>query len=358
MLTAKLSDVCEGRDNNLNLIRMILATSVIVSHSYPIALGSGVDEPLEAYLGFSLGKLAVYGFFILSGFLVAQSYVKRNDPIDFSAARIFRIFPGLIVVILLTAFLLAPMLTSLSMSEHFSSMETYSYVIRNISLIKLQFSIPGLFEENIYGSAINGSLWTLPHELACYVLLLIAGIIGFFRSNLIFWLIILTYVSLYLLFSPHFLALSNISQITNLADLSFAFLVGVMFCKFQRHIFLSPAHIVVLLLVTILLHDTYFFVPVFLLFYAVLLFWLGYIPSGFIRKYNNVGDYSYGTYIYAFPVQQILSYYGMNNPDSMTLLTFLIVLPLAILSWHIVEKPSLRLRSVASSKFKEKYLST
>ena len=70
----QLGSVSRGRDNNLNLIRLLAAAAVLVSHAYPITLGDGAEEPLTAELGFTLGTVAVYVFFAISGFLIAGSY--------------------------------------------------------------------------------------------------------------------------------------------------------------------------------------------------------------------------------------------------------------------------------------------
>lgn len=50
-----LAEVAGGRDNNFNLIRMIAASGVLVSHAYPIALGEEARQPFHAATGYTLG---------------------------------------------------------------------------------------------------------------------------------------------------------------------------------------------------------------------------------------------------------------------------------------------------------------
>ena len=92
-IMAKLNDLAAGRDNNFNLLRMIAASAVLVSHAYPIAIGEGVIEPLSSLLQMSLGTLAVLTFFAISGFFISQSFDRRHGLIDFWVARILRIYP-------------------------------------------------------------------------------------------------------------------------------------------------------------------------------------------------------------------------------------------------------------------------
>ncbi len=82
-----LKDVCEGRDNNLNLIRMIAAVGVLVSHAWPLSLGPGTPEPLSAAVGQSLGSLSVLVFFVISGFLIPRSFERQPTLANWLRAR-------------------------------------------------------------------------------------------------------------------------------------------------------------------------------------------------------------------------------------------------------------------------------
>ena len=177
-----LGDVAKGRDNNFNLIRMLAATAVLVSHAWPLVLGSGAIEPLEALTGYPLGTMAVFVFFALSGFFISASFDRAGTITDFLAARGLRLFPGLFVSLIFVALIMAPFATSLSLSDYLANFNTWQFFLRNLTLAKPQYTLPGVFEANPY-PAVEGSIWTLVHEVMCYGLVFLAGICGLLRRR-------------------------------------------------------------------------------------------------------------------------------------------------------------------------------
>ncbi len=165
--TEILASYLEGRDNNLNLIRMVAAATVLISHAFPITTGADTVQPLEKQIGLTLGAVAVYVFFIISGFLIPRSFERRSFT-DFAIARILRLFPGLAVVLLLTVLFLGPLATSLPLSDYLSNPKTFAYLPRNLLLASLQYDLPGVFDDMPYPGAINGSLWSLFPEVMCW----------------------------------------------------------------------------------------------------------------------------------------------------------------------------------------------
>ena len=138
-----LKDVCEGRDNNLNLIRMIAAVGVLVSHAWPLSLGPGTPEPLSAAVGQSLGSLSVLVFFVISGFLIPRSFERQPTLASWLRARCLRLAPALAVVLLLTVLVLGPLVTTLPLADYARRPETLTYVPRNLSLALGQSGLPG-----------------------------------------------------------------------------------------------------------------------------------------------------------------------------------------------------------------------
>ena len=157
-----LSDVAAARDNNLNLIRVIAAAAVLVSHAFPMALGNGAPEPLEHLTGYSLGGLAVLVFFVISGVLITGSYENSNSRTRFVVARALRLVPGLFVCMVLSAFLLGPLVTQLSISTYLTIYDPYIFVANNTLLFQPIFQLPGVFTDNPLRNAAAGSIWTLP----------------------------------------------------------------------------------------------------------------------------------------------------------------------------------------------------
>jgi peptidoglycan/LPS O-acetylase OafA/YrhL len=172
-----LGDAAQGRDNNFNLIRMLAASAVLVSHAWPMVYGDGAVEPLEALTGYSLGTFAVYVFFALSGFFISASFARSESVFGFVAARCLRLFPGLAVSLLLVALVMGPMVTSLSWTQYLAQWKTWTFLLRNETLVSVQYTLPGVFEANPF-PAVEGSIWTLIQEAMCYGLVFLAGISG------------------------------------------------------------------------------------------------------------------------------------------------------------------------------------
>ena len=139
------------RNNNFNLLRIVAASAVLISHSYPLfSLGRGSTEPLDRVLGMSLGTLAVLTFFAISGYFISQSFHSSRSIVEFTVARSLRIYPGLLAVLVLTVFALGPVFTNVSLSVYFSDHETLFYIPRNLRLWPLQYELPGVFGDNAY----------------------------------------------------------------------------------------------------------------------------------------------------------------------------------------------------------------
>lgn len=345
----KLSNFTQGRDNNFNLIRIVAALSVLVSHSFPLAIGSGAAEPFGESLGLTIGSLAVDIFFITSGFLVAASLLTRQSIIEFVWARALRIFPALLVMVLLTVFGLGVFFTTASLQSYLANTVIYVYLLKCATLITgVKFTLPGVFENNPYKFIVNGSLWTMPHELRMYAILAIAWVVLQIKKwgglKLFRLAIVASFlVSGVIVVARHFcLPVEGHS-----ARLFFMFFTGSAFYVLKEHITLSRSFfwILVIALVSAALINTQAFFVIYLLTIAYILFYVAYIPSGFIRKYNAVGDYSYGVYIYAFPVQQSVSALLPGvSVLSMLAISASATLLLAALSWHLLEKRALGLK--------------
>lgn len=176
-----LDQFAKGRDNNFNLIRAVAAVAVLVSHAYPIALGAKAVQPLEAALGHSLGAIAVFVFFVLSGYLISASFERSASPKAFWQARILRLAPCLVVSLGLVGLVMGPMVSSLPVTEYLAHPDTWSFLARNLTLALPQYELPGVFEANPYRT-VEGSIWTLFHEVACYGMVFALGLAGVLRK--------------------------------------------------------------------------------------------------------------------------------------------------------------------------------
>lgn len=329
--------------NSFDLIRFLASTLVLFSHSFPLVLNARSEPLVMATDGnVSGGKVAVLLFFILSGFLIAASWESKNSLSGFLIARIRRIFPGLAVVLALTV-IAGIFLTTASVAEYFRSATIY--FIKNLTLYKGKFDIAGVFEDNPYGSALNGSLWTLRHEFTCYLVVALFGFLGFMR-HLSVWILWLSCVTL---------ALSNSISINFLKEflpLCSWFLAGTL-AYLYRDLYLSRTNLVI---AVILLAATFIFGFNLLIVSPIIAYFLiriAYIPSVF-SNFGKYGDFSYGIYIYAFPVQQFVIYLitkSLLGPMSwwvVFLVSFPVTLLFAVASWHLIEKRFLKRKIVST----------
>lgn len=340
-----LADFTEGRDNNFHLIRAVAALAVLVTHSFALTVGSVNAEPLYTTYGVTLGTFAVDIFFIVSGLLVTTSLLVRQSLIDFFWARLLRIYPALWVMLLLTVFGLGLWFTRLSASDYLTDRMTWSYLLKCGSLIfGVSYQLPGVFEHNAFRLAVNGSLWSMPREIQMYAGLVVLWVCcGWAGVHRLQWLKVLAAVVLCVSGGNMIRQMFTEVNGSQLARLTFMFFCGVNF-YLHRHLVLMSGRLFVALVVALMLSLWYreAFLLVYSLSLGYLVLYLAYVPAGRIRRFNRLSDYSYGAYIYAFPVQQSIA---ALVPDldvwQMVCLSVTLTLCLAIMSWHYIEKPAL-----------------
>jgi peptidoglycan/LPS O-acetylase OafA/YrhL len=350
----KLSAVAHGRDNNFHLLRLLAAAAVLLSHSYPLVTGDKASEPLRAWLGATPGSIAVDFFFLISGMLVTASLLRRGSAIDFVKARFFRIWPGLAVALLLTIFVLGPAFTSLGLHDYFASTSTWRYAAKNLLLVTgIVYTLPGVFAATPWKDAVNGSLWTLPHEIYCYLYLLAGWLVlsrirggDWFRRGVAALWMALFALHLHAMFVRH------LSLEDSPVRLYLMFCTGAGLYVFRERIHLSWATFGavagVLALSTL---DRAAFGLVYSLAVPYVMLGLAYLPSGRVLLFNRLGDYSYGTYIYAYPLQQALmaTFPGLS-PLALLASALPLTLVFAVVSWHVIEEPASKLARPARSR--------
>ncbi len=346
----RLSTYGFSRDNNFNLIRISAALMVLITHSVALGLGDPSAEPLRATLGITLGTIAVDLFFVASGLLVCNSLMRSRSLLEFGWARSLRILPALIAMLLLVVIGLGTAITTLSPAAYLSSPLTFDYLKKCATLFfGVGYTLPGVFETNPYANAVNGSLWTLTYEVRIYALLAVAWAVakvGRSHQELVFRALVGTSAvvsaAFYLSLHPH-----SADELPFLR-LLYMFCTGAAFHVLRDRIPLSARFFWALLaglFFTARFHrESFFFV--YSLGIPYLLLYLAYVPGGAIRKYNRIGDYSYGVYIYAFPVQQTLVQLvpGIAVP-ALLFASVGVALTLAMLSWHLLERRALEQRS-------------
>lgn len=333
---SKLSDHLGGRDNHLNLIRFLAAFAVLVSHAYPISLGADAAQPLEAQTGKSLGAHAVSVFFVISGLLIARSFERSESLMRFIMARILRLYPALFVVLALTM-LAGGFFSQLTLAEYISSPELLSYMPNNLGLAFLQYELPGVFLYNPYGPIINGSLWSLSYEVTCYIILFIVGVFGFLRNKIALFTLFLAIAIAY--FNYEWLPSEGILlRLHLLSDLGFSFALGVMAYALRDRLLLDWKIAGLIWAIALAFLDSYFSPRILVIAIAYSIIWIAFVPKGWLIAYNKLGDYSYGIYIYSFPVQQAMVHcFPGSSPWLNVILSLPVALIMGIISWHFIE---------------------
>jgi len=339
-----------ARQNNFDALRLLAATAVVFSHSFLIAEGAQDHEWLIWLTGNQsiLGLVGVFVFFAISGFLVTQSFEETGDPWRFLAKRALRIFPGLFVATLLSAFVLAPLATTLWPGAFLSRPEPYEYVVGNTLLDQTVHELPGvMFVNNPVGLEINGSLWTLRLEFAMYLMVLVLGVLRLLTVPiaillLAFGMACLHFEMLYPLekWGWFFQLLSGWGWLVGF------FAAGMVLYKL-RYTRVFDGRVALLALAGLVLSvPLRQFILLFPLFGCYLALWLALTPRLPVIPAARFGDLSYGIYIYGWPVEQGVVW--LLGGRAAWWQIFLLALPaaagLAFLSWHLVERPALRLK--------------
>ncbi len=334
--------------NNLTALRWFAAGLVLYGHAFVFL---GLPEPL--FLQWvPMGPLGVYIFFAISGYLVAQSWERDPHVLRFLAKRALRIFPGLAVCTLLSVLVLGPLLTTLDAGTYWRNEHTRGY-LTNMALY-ITYHLPGVFANNRLPHAVNGSLWSLPVEFFMYLLLAFLGLLAAafkaVSNRLLAWtlgvmaLVFMLLAALWAGTTTEALVIYR-TDLRQVAMCGVYFLVGAsLFCfKLNKYFTLSNVLLALVLWLCLGVQPHWFAMAAWVVLpFVVLAFGLARQPW-LVRMHAR--DYSYGIYIYAFPVQQTLvSFWPEMALPAYLLSTLVITVALAALSWHFVEKPALKLK--------------
>jgi len=334
-------DQVNNRPTGFDYMRIGLALSVILAHSFYLNYGPGHAAEREGLIA-KLTPLIVPMFFALSGFLVAGSLERAKSLFVFFGLRVFRILPALTVEVLLSALILGPLLTEFPLSAYFRDSEFWAYFLNILG--EIHYHLPGLFIHNPT-IAVNGQLWTVPYELACYVLLGALACVNAYKRG---WLLIVIFGALQALqivntiyrFNPNYNGAGG-------STIVLCFAAGLLLYRYREKIVYSaPLALVAFALsvVSIEIPNAIRFAP---LPMAYLTVYLG-LRNPKLDRIVSSGDYSYGLYLYGYPVQQavITLLPGMREWYWNILISLPIAAGIAALSWHLIEKPVLARKNI------------
>ena len=335
--------------NNFDFLRLIFALFVVIAHSYPLS-GLTVAENWLTKLTsgqIEFSNLGLSGFFIISGFLIFQSLERSKTLVDYFWKRVLRLFPALLIVLLLTV-ILAPFVYE-GLVPYLKNRNVYLYVPRNLSLFNLKYNIDGVFENNPFPTAINGSLWTICYEFSLYILL---ALLFFVKNKKIkIFLIGIAFVGMFV---------TEVFSINVIGSFGFYGLGSYYFLKLGT--FFVGGALLAAIGIDKLNYKTGILVCLFLLIlisiylgfysnvkYIALTLFIILLGSQSFKPFNQLsklGDFSYGIYIYSFPIQQTLMYYFKFNTLYLMFWSVLLSFFFGYLSWNIVEKRALAYKNI------------
>ena len=330
--------------NNFDFLRCMAATMVIYGHGWNLSGGAG-----PGLWGVPFARVGLDVFFAISGYLVTGSWQRAPRLGRFLANRSLRIFPGLVACVMATAFVLGPLATTLPFAEYFRDGRTWSY-LRNIALYQ-QLRLPGVFEGLREGAAVNGSLWSLFPEFLCYLtvpafallprrgrlLALLLG--GAACGTLGLWLFEGYGGQSFHIYS------ADIKYM--LVQVPFFFVGGMLrLLEDERGDALYRADLALVCFTLdygVSSWVSWRCIPLEWLTTPYMVITFGRLSAPVLRRVSRWGDCSYGLYLYAFPVQQAVLQWWPGNPYPIWT-CFVLTVPLALLSWYLVERPALDLK--------------
>ena len=350
-----INEAAIDRNNNLNIIRLIASLMVVYMHAFAICIA---DQSKDVFYTLTnhkalAGGIAVYIFFIISGFLICRSFDRTKSVVKYFKARFLRIWPLLFVVVMVMAFVLGPILSEYSFEEYMQG-DILGF-LKNIFFIHNTTTLPGVYNYH-YNHSLNGSLWTLMYEVMWYVIVaVISPLWKRFKASGIF--IVVALGGIYILYtynSPGDIGPLTASFMLNFSKLGMFFAMGMCYYLFGDNIKISWKLAMVAVAGLVLGICFTDFIITFCIFGAYIIFYLAFQKRFVATWYDKVGDLSYGIYIMAFPIQQTLVecigtpteiYHTMSmDPYLNMLYTLIIVIPLAWISWHCIERPCLRIK--------------
>jgi len=333
-----LSDLLERKNNNLDIFRLLAASLVIYGHSNAIVTSGHVDDFVYRLIGYDYsGGLSVKLFFFLSGLVVTNSLIKNNSLSHFVISRVFRIFPALIVTIVISAIIIGPVLSSISGINYFMDNRFIKYIYDNI-ILNTNYNLPGLFSSN-HSSTVNGSIWSIPYEVYCYLMLGCLYVFGVMAERKISTVIIF-FIILDCATGNRYLFNWIPSSNHDLKFLPLCFSFGVLLSIWQDHIKINSKLVI----------SSWVFYLVYFnnevresVFYVCFFMSVVYLSSTkLLLKAKIKNDFSYGIYLWGWPTQQIIiSILPKISSIELTLMSVPICATLGLISWLMIEKPSI-----------------
>lgn len=343
------------RVNNFNILRLMFAILVILSHSFELIDGNRLREPLIRLYGtMTFGEISVDGFFLLSGYLISKSWGAKPSLFVFFKNRILRIYPGYVVCSLLCLFLIAPL--GADLNTYFNSIE-YAKVFLNLLTFTGPITPSFLFDKP--DRPINGSLWSIAPEFRCYIYVAIFGVLNLSKKYS-WWLAItmilciiffsMQYVNYYKLHPSIFgrLPLNNFGNYLSVR-LAFCFFVGGLYHFYAGEITFKREYLFFsVIILAAMLNSSMMAEISFVVFGGYIVFYFANFKFKYSEAIQKIPDVSFGVYLYAWPIQIYLIWkLNITSGVWLFLMSTLLSLLVGWVSWIFVEKPFLKFKQIS-----------
>ena len=337
-----LSQILDPKQNNFNMLRLLAAAAVVISHAIFLKSGQKGDEILAGITYYNLGDHAVNVFFVLSGLTVAASLARSSSIPEFLVARWLRVFPALAACVVLLV-LLGVIVTICAPTQFLADSRVWRYGLKTLLLSSAATGLPGVFEANPHPSVMNASIWTLKYEMACYLALALIGFAGLLRRRQFTYVLATSWVvagGFLLLRAGH-----DALPIDQAARFWLCFSFGVSLYVFRDKVPLSIMGVLALSLTLWIAVGTGWERIVSPLTTGYGAVWLAKMPIGPLRSLTNKMDLSYGIYIFGWPITQTLVLeWPAIGTFAIVSASLVLSASVAIPSWFFVERPALRAR--------------
>jgi len=340
--------------NNLDLVRLILAAMVIYGHAFSVTPHPDMGQDLvHKFTNLYAASIAIKGFFMISGLLVTYSLLRGGSIAKYAVSRFFRIWPALIGVTLLMALVIGPFLTKLPPSEYFSSAGLFTYIEKTIALNNWggqalgHYDLPGVFENNAFAKNVNAPLWSIAAEVFCYIILALVFATGGLNRWVATAMFVLIIVDGLVPQKIIFFWLPQSS--TDFSLLPFCFALGALFAIWRDKFVVGFWQTFGLVGLAF-----YFQNAVFgdMLSHAAVFACILYVAGlPWVLKLTVPVDISYGVYLYGWPVQQVYNQFFPNSPHIIAVPTCMLgAALLGAMSAYLIERPAMKVgRSVSKS---------
>ena len=333
--------------NNFDLLRILFAWFVIVSHSY-VLNGAGATDPLFVLTNntFLFSFIGVKGFFIISGYLIFKSMMASTSIFEYLVKRVLRIFPALAVVLIITLAAVYFIFPS-TLTPFFTNKEVYAYFLGNLILFKPHFFISGIFS-GLPSAAINGSLWTIEYEFFFYLFILLFFFVKSHKKilKIALAIVVAIFLMVRLLFYDWTVQTHFFIPLEPLFDLGIYFLMGSLLSCFDFDA-IPFKNIIAAASLVVLIAAIYFGVG-HTVVYVTLPFLVIYLGKQTSRVasfvHERIGDPSYGIYLYAFPLQQFIIYWFRPSTLVLFVASTMGAFIFGYLSWIFIENKALALK--------------